>query len=98
MNEFKEGFSSNIKNSFHDFMIFSIRLFSGFLLGLTIALAAEKIMGIQIFAFMFVVILTSFVVLRVTKNLGLLGAIIFLLVLVLIGVLLQLYILKAAST
>lgn len=98
MNEFKERFSSNMKNSFYDFMIFAVRLFSGLLLGLTIALTTEKMMNIQIFAFMFIVILTSMLVLRVTRNLGLMGAIIFLLVLILIGVLLQLYILKAANT
>lgn len=98
MNEFKERISSNMKNSFQDFLVFSVRLFSGLLLGLTVALVAEKMVQIQLFAFMFIVVLISMLVLRVTRRLGLLGAVIFLLVLVLIGVLLQLYILKAANT
>ncbi len=97
MNEFKERLSSNMKNSFLEFCVFLLRLTSGLLLGLTIAISTEKFMNIQIFSFMLIVILTSMLMLRITRNVGLMGAIIFLLVLVLIGVLLQLYILKAAN-
>lgn len=97
MNNIKERISMNMKESLLAFSVFLLRLFSGALLGLSIAISMEKFMGIGIFSFMFIVILTSMLVLHVTRTLGLLGAIIFLLVLVLIGVLLQLYILKAMN-
>lgn len=98
MNTIKERISENVKSSLQTFIIYLLRLFSGILLGLTFALFAEEFAGIEIFSFMFIVIITSLLTLRITRNLGLLGAIIFLLVLVLIGVLLQLYILKAANS
>jgi hypothetical protein len=97
MNNIKERISVSLKESVLAFTIFLLRLFSGALLGLSIAISMETFMGIGIFTFMFIVILTSALVLRMTRLLGLLGAIIFLLVLVLIGVLLQLYILKAMN-
>lgn len=97
MNNFKERISVSFKESLLAFSIFLLRLFSGALLGLSIAISMEKFMGIGIFSFMFIVILTSLLVLHITRTLGLLGSIIFLLVLVLIGVLLQLYIFKAIN-
>ncbi|MCC6138085.1 MAG: hypothetical protein IT287_05595 [Bdellovibrionaceae bacterium] len=97
MNNIKERISMNMKESTLAFTVFLLRLFSGVLLGLSIAVSLEKFMGIGIFSFMFIVILTSMLVLHVPRALGLLGAIIFLLVLVLLGVMLQLYILKAMT-
>ncbi len=97
MNNIKERISLTFKESLMAYSIFLLRLFSGALLGLTVAVSMQTFMGIGIFSFMFIVILTSMLVLRVTRSLGLLGSIIFLLVLVLIGVLLQLYIYKAMN-
>lgn len=97
MNNIKERISVSFKESLLAFSIFLLRLFSGALLGMTVAISMQTFMGIGIFSFMFIVILTSMLVLHVTRSLGLLGAIIFLLVLVLLGVLLQLYIYKAMN-
>lgn len=97
MNNIKERISVSFKESLMAFSIFLLRLFSGALLGMTVAISMQTFMGIGIFSFMFIVVLTSMLVLHVTRSLGLLGAIIFLLVLVLIGVLLQLYIYKAMN-
>lgn len=97
MNDFKERMTTNMKDSFLAFTVFLLRLLSGVLLGLAIAISVEKFMNIEIFSFMFIVVFTSSLILYITRSLGLLGSIIFLLVLVLLGVLLQLYILKAAS-
>lgn len=98
MNNIKERISMTAKENLMAFTIFLLRLLSGVILGLAIAISMQQFMGIGIFSFMFIVILTSLIVLRITKTLGLLGSIIFLLVLVLIGVMLQLYILRAMKT
>lgn len=98
MNNIKERISMTMKESFMAFTIFVLRLFAGIILGLSIAISMETFAGIGIFSFMFIVVITSLLVLHVTRTLGLLGSIIFLLVLVLIGVMLQLYIIKAMKT
>ncbi|MCB9073724.1 MAG: hypothetical protein H6623_08885 [Bdellovibrionaceae bacterium] len=98
MGEFKERLTTNLKNSSLQFLIFLLRLLIGALIGLSIAISAQTMSSIGIYTFMFIVVVSMMLVLRITRSLGLLGSIIFLLVLILIGVLLKLYILEALRT
>lgn len=97
MSDFAERFKDSVRGTTKQLTIFLVRLFTGALLGLSLALAAQSFSPISIFLFMFVVITTTGIVLRVTRYWSLPAAIILLLVLVLIGVLLKLYIHTAAT-
>lgn len=96
MSEFVDKIRYNFKQSLLHFAIFLVRLLTGALVGATIALTLQSLLGTGIFIFMFVVITTMGVILRATWDWGLLPAIILLLVFALIGVLLKLYIHTAA--
>jgi hypothetical protein len=96
MSEFVDKIKYNFKQTLLQFVVFLIRLLTGALVGATIALTVQSLMGTGILIFMFIVITTIGVILRATWDWGLLPAIILLLVFALIGVLLKLYIHTAA--
>lgn len=98
MGEFSERIKDNVRGSAKQLMIFLVRLTTGALLGLTIALVTQSFSPIGIFLFMFIVITTIGVILRITRYWSLPANIILLLVLALIGVLLKLYIHTAATS
>lgn len=98
MNEFVQRVRYNASEASFHFLIFLIRSISGLLLGLTLAISGQEIIGYGNLLFMFVVVLTTGLVLRATKGWGLLSAVIILLVLVLMGVLLKLYVHTAITS
>lgn len=97
MSEFAERIKDNVRGSAKHLTIFTVRLLTGTLLGTTLALIAQSFSPMSIFLFMFIVITTTGVVLRITRYWSLAATVILLLVLVLIGVLLKLYIHTAAT-
>lgn len=96
MSEFAEKIKYNLKSSALHFLIFLVRLLTGAFIGVTIALTAQNLLEAGMVLFMFIVVVTIGVVLRVTRDWGLLPCIILLLVFALLGVLLKLYIHTAA--
>lgn len=92
MSEFTERMKLSFKDSLYQFIVFLVRLFSGVLLGLTIAVTNEAITHIGILVFMFILIVTMAVILRVTRAWSLMASTILFLTIVLLGVLFKLYI------
>ncbi len=97
MSEFAERIKDNVRGSAKHLSIFVVRLITGSLLGMTLALVTQSFSPISTFLFMFIAITTIGVVLRLTRYWSLAACVILLLVLVLIGVLLKLYIHTAAT-
>lgn len=98
MSELTERLKHNLKGSALQLTLFLIRLLTGSLLGLTIAVSMKTMNQISMFLFMFIVITVTGVILRITRYWSMLAVIILFLVLALIGVLLKLYIHTAATT
>lgn len=97
MGDFAEKIKDNVRGTAKQLTIYVVRLLTGALLGTTLALITQSFSPISIFLFMFIVIVTLGLVLRVTRYWSLPACVILLLVLVLIGVLLKLYIHTAAT-
>jgi hypothetical protein len=97
MSELTERLKDNFKGSAMQLTIFLVRLLTGSFLGITIAVCMQTMHQISMFLFMFIVVATTGIILRLTRYWSLLAAIILLLVLTLIGVLLKLYIHTAAT-
>lgn len=92
MSELTEKIKFNVKESMWQLLIYMIRLLSGGFLGLVIAVANQTLTGTGPLIFMFIVVTTIAVILRITRHWSLMASIILFLSLVLIGVLLKLYI------
>jgi len=97
MNQFADRFKENARESMGKMGLYLVRLVTGTLLGLTIALTAQNMAELSHLMFVFVVMLTAAVVLRITRHWGLLSVLILFLVLALVGVLLKLYIHTSAA-
>ena len=97
MSEFTEKIKGNFRDTLHKTSLFLVRLFTGALLGTTLALIVQGLTPISTFLFMFIAITTIGVILRLTRYWSFAGTIILLLVFALIGVLLKLYIHTAAT-
>ncbi len=88
----------HLKKSSTGAFLFLVRMISGMILGLTFALVGEEIFGYGTFAFLFVIVVLTSLVLRFSRNWGFVGILVFDLVCVLIGMLLRLYIVMAPGT
>lgn len=75
--------------------LFSFKLFSGLILGLTLALIAQEIIQYGIFSFLLVIVVSTACLLKVSKTWTWTHILIFDLICVLIGLLLRMYILIA---
>jgi hypothetical protein len=96
MSQFADRLKENAKESMSHSLVFFVRLITGTILGLTIALTAQNMTQMSHLVFVFIVMLTAALLLRVTRHWGLLPVMILMLVLSLVGVLLKLYIHTAA--
>mgnify|MGYP001547360366 CR=1 FL=1 len=97
MNQFADRFKENARETFAHMGVYLVRLFTGTLLGLTIALTAQNMVELSHLMFVFVVMLTAALVIRITRHWGILSVLILMLVLALLGVLLKLYIHTSAA-
>lgn len=95
MGQFVEKVQYRFKNSSFSFLTFAVKLFSGMVLGLTLSLIGQEIIGYQDFAFFFVIVLFTGVFLKIAKKWQLLGVVIFDVFCILIGTLLKMYIMIA---
>lgn len=99
MSEFVGKMQMNIKKSSGDFALFTLRLISGGIIGLTFALIMQEILGKaeneNLIAFFFVIIVTTGAFLRLSKSWGFVGVLVFDLIMVLLGLVLRLYIMVA---
>lgn len=99
MSEFVGKMQSGLKKTSGDVFLFSVKLISGAVLGLTFALIMQEIMGKadneNLFAFFFVIVVTAAAFLRIAKAWGLTAVAIFDLICVLLGICLRLYIMVA---
>ena len=102
MEEMVGKMQSHLKKTSSDLLLFVFKLVSGGILGLTLALIMQEVLGKaegeNLLAFFFVIIVTTSVFLRIAKAWGLTAILIFDLVCVLIGMVLRLYIMVAPGT
>ncbi len=86
---------SQLKRSSQSFALFSVKLLSGLILGLVLAIAGEQIIGYGNFSFWFVSILFTGVFLRISRAWSFGGLMVYNLVCLLLGLLLRMYVLIA---
>ena len=90
---------TQFKKTSTDFFLFGVKLISGAVLGLTLALVAEVMLGQgegeNTLVFVFVMVLAGGVFLRLAKSWGLTAVLVFDLICVLVSMLLRLYIMVA---
>ncbi len=99
MSEFVGKMQSGLKKTSGDVFLFSVKLLSGTILGLTFALVMLEMMGKSesesLFAFLFVIVVTVAAFMRLAKTWSLTAVAIFDLICVLLGICLRLYIMVA---
>lgn len=99
MAELAGRLQSQFKKTSGDLLLFSVKLVSGAVLGLTAALILQVVLGHEegenLIAFVFVITITAAVFLRLVKSWGISAVLVFDLICVLVGMLLKLYIMTA---
>lgn len=95
MSEFIENMQHTLKKNSQNIGIFILRLISGMVVGLTLTLIAQEMIGYGQLLFWFIIILTTAVFLKTTKGWKLSGVVALDFVFLLIGLLLKMYILIA---
>ncbi len=102
MGELVGKMQSQLKKTSSDVLLFTLKLISGSILGLTFALVMQEILGKveneNLLAFFFVIVVTAGVFLRIAKSWGLTAILIFDLICVLLGMVLRLYIMVAPGS
>ncbi|HVK61464.1 MAG TPA: hypothetical protein VM432_07940 [Bdellovibrionales bacterium] len=99
MSEFVGRMHTQLRKTSSDIGLFALKLVSGGVLGLTLALIMQEILGKaegeNLLMFFFVIVVTTGVFARVTKSWGYTAVLVFDLIAVLIGMVLRLYIMVA---
>lgn len=95
MGQFIEELQFKLKNSSVSIVTFVVRAISGMILGLTLALIGDEMMGYNTFSFMLVIVVTTAAILKISKRWTLARVLVFDLVCVLVAMLLRMYILIA---
>lgn len=95
MGQMIQNMQTQIKRSSQSMVLFSLKLLSGLLLGLVLAISGETVFGYGSFSFWFVVVLFCGVFLKISKPWSFGALMIYNLVCVLVGVLLRMYVLIA---
>ncbi len=99
MSELVGKMQTQIKKTSSDLLLFSVKLFSGLVLGLTFGLIMQEILGKadgeNLLGFLFVIIVTTGAFLRIAKAWGMTTLLVFDLICVLIGMVLKYYIMVA---
>ena len=99
MSELVGRMQSQFKKTSSDFALFTVKLISGAILGLTFALIMQEMLGKaegeNLIAFFLVIVVTTGVFLRIAKAWGLTAILVFDLICVLMGMVLRLYIMVA---
>ena len=81
-----------VKKSSNDFLTYLFRVFTGGWLGLVFSHIFQILMGYSDLMFLFVIVITTGIVVRMTKNRGWISILILNLICVLMGIVLKMYI------
>jgi hypothetical protein len=92
MGQFIENIQGKIKTGSTHFGLLIFRLFIGYVVGLTAALIAQKLIGFSDFSFYFFIVASIMVFLRISREWSFGGVLVFSLVCILLGLLLRMYI------
>ena len=99
MAEFIGNMQSQLKKTSGDLGLFSLKFVSGTILGVTIGLIMQEILGKaegeNLFGFLFAIVVVAGLFLRISKAWGFTAILIFDLIAVLVGMCLKLYIMVA---
>ena len=98
MGQLIQNMQVQIKRTSQNFGLMILKAFSGFVLGLVLAIAGEEVVGYGSLSFWFIVVLFTGVFLRISRGWSLGGVLIYNLVCVLLGLLLRMYILVAPGS
>ncbi len=90
-----KNMNAKMKETTKSAFIYSIKIFSGAVLGLTLSLIGQRIFGYGTFSFIFVILVCVGLFLMKAKRWNLVPVLVFDLVCVLVGLLLRMYILVA---
>lgn len=92
MGEFIYNVQTKLKSSSTNLVLFFFKLLTGLFLGVATAIIGHTIIGFGDWSFWFVLVMATAVFLRVSKEWGAWGVVIFNLIVFLVGLLLRLYI------
>jgi hypothetical protein len=95
MGNIAHNMQEGIKTSSKSMFVFSVRLLTGLVLSLTLALVGQEIIGYGDFAFAFVIVVCTGLFMRASSNWGLAWVLIFDLICFLVALLLRMYLLVA---
>jgi hypothetical protein len=95
MGQFVENVQATIKTSFSNLVLFTTKLLSGLILGLTVTLICQEIFNYGSILFFFVILMTTVAFMRIAKGWVWMTLLIFDLICVLVSLLLRMYILIA---
>lgn len=95
MGELLENLQYKLKTSSTSIITFMVRLFTGLFLGLTLALILDVMLNYGTFSFLLVILVTTAVLVRISRRWTLFNIIVFDLVCVLVALLLRMYVLIA---
>ena len=98
MGQLIQNVQVKIKKSSQGLFLFSIKMLSGLMLGLTLAIAGEEVVGYGTFSFWFVTVLFTAVFLRISRPWSFGALMIYNLVCLLMGLLLRMYVLVAPGS
>ncbi|MEQ1877182.1 MAG: hypothetical protein ABL958_11080 [Bdellovibrionia bacterium] len=92
MSEFMYNVQTKLKSSSTNLVLYFFKLLTGLFLGITFAIIGHTIIGFGDWSFWFILVMVTAVTLRVSKDWGAWGLVIFNLIVFLVGLLLRLYI------
>ena len=95
MSELINKVQFQVKKSSSDLLTYSFRVLTGGWLGMVFAHIFQGLFGFENFLFLFVIVLVTGSVVRITRGWGLISVLIFNLFCILIGILLRMYIMVA---
>ena|SRR5690606_20890846 len=95
MGQFMEDLQYRIKSTSGSLGVMTLKLFVGFMLGLTFALIGQQMVGYGTFSFFLVIVSSMAAFYRIARPWRFAGVLVFALVCVLVGLLLKMYILMA---
>ncbi len=84
-----------LKKGSTSFFLYLLRLVSGFMVGLTLSLVGKELVGYKETIFVFVIVITIGIFLRVSRKWGYVSVLLFDLAAVLVAILLKMYVLVA---
>ena len=84
-----------VKLSSVAFLTFFLKVFSGSILGLTLALILQEILGFESFSFLLILVTVTLLFLRASRGWRIVGVLVFDLIAVLTALLIRMYILMA---